>query len=70
MMGLRNERFLQQLLTQDYKKPLDDLVELACVFEAAERESLTRADSDKRVIVPSQRTSCPSLQVEREKCEK
>ena len=48
VMGLRNERLLQQLLTQDHKKPLDDLVELARVFEAAEHESLSRADSDKK----------------------
>ena len=48
MMGLQNERLLQQLLTQDHKKPLDDLVEFARVFKAAEHESLTRADFDKR----------------------
>ena len=38
VMGLRNERLLQQLLTQDHKKPLADLLELAGTFEAAERE--------------------------------
>jgi len=37
--GLRNERLLQQLLMQDHKKPLQDLMKLTCVFEAAERES-------------------------------
>ena len=42
VMGLRKKHLLQQLLMQDHKKPLDDLVELACVFEAAEHESLTR----------------------------
>ena len=47
VMGLRNERLLQQVLTQDHNKPLEDLVELARVFEAAEHESLKRADSDK-----------------------
>ena len=48
-MGLRNERLLQQLLSQDHKKPLDDLLELARTFEAAERESLKRAsDSDRK----------------------
>ena len=47
-MGLQNERFLQQLLTQDHKKPLEELVELARVFEAAEHESLKRVDLDKK----------------------
>ena len=48
VMGLRNECLLQQLLTQDHKKPLEELVELARVFEAAEHESLKRVDSDKK----------------------
>ena len=48
VMGLRNERLLQQLLTQDHKKPLEELLELARVFEAAEHESLKRVDADKK----------------------
>ena len=43
-MGLRNERLLQQLLN---RKPLTELVELAHTFEAAERESLKRVDTNK-----------------------
>jgi len=45
VMGLKNERLLQQLLTKDHKKPLEILFQLALTFEAAERESLKRADS-------------------------
>ena len=37
VMGLRNECLLQQLLSQDHKKPLDDLLELTRTFEAAKR---------------------------------
>lgn len=48
VMGLRNERLLQQLLTQDHKKPLTELLELASTFEAAERESFKRADAATR----------------------
>jgi len=48
-MGLRNERLLQQLLSQYHKKPLDALLELARTFKAAKRESLKRAcDSDRK----------------------
>ena len=43
-MGLRNERLLQQLLTQDHKKPLDDLFQLAITVEAAEKESFMQAE--------------------------
>ena len=39
---------LQQLLTQDHKKPLEELVELACIFEAVEHKSLKRVDLDKK----------------------
>ena len=46
-MGLRNERLLQQLLTQDHTKPLVELIELARTFEAAERESFKRVDASK-----------------------
>ena len=45
VMGLRNECLLQQLLSQDHKKALEELLELACTFEAAEHESLMRADN-------------------------
>ena len=44
VMGLRNERLLQQLLTQDHTKPLADLLELARTFEAAERETLKQGE--------------------------
>ena len=43
-MGLCSERLLQQLLTQDHKKPLDDLFQLAITVETAEKESFTRAE--------------------------
>ena len=46
MMGLRNECLLQQLLMQDHKKPLEEFMELAHVFEAAEWESLKWLDSE------------------------
>ena len=45
VMGLYNERFLQQLLTHDHKKPLEDLFQHALIFEAAEQESLKRAEN-------------------------
>ena len=45
VMGLKNERLLQQLLTKDHKKPLEELFQLALTFEAAEKESLKRADA-------------------------
>ena len=49
IMGLHNEYLLQQLLSQDHKKPLDDLLELAHTFKAAKCELLKVAsDSDKR----------------------
>ena len=35
VMGLRNERILQQLLTQDHTKSLDELFQLATTIEAA-----------------------------------
>ena len=44
VMGIYSERLLQQLLTQDHKKPLDELFELARTFEVAEKESLKRAE--------------------------
>ena len=47
VMGLRNERLLQQLLSQDHTKPLAELLDLAHTFEAAERESLQRADKNE-----------------------
>ena len=45
VMGLRNERLLQQLLTQDHTKPLAELMELAHTFEAAEKETFKRVDT-------------------------
>jgi len=45
VMGFYNEHLLQQLLTQDHKKPLEDLFQQAFTFEAAERESLKCAES-------------------------
>ena len=45
VMGLYNEYLLQQLFTHDHKKLLDDLLQHALTFEAAERESLKRADT-------------------------
>ena len=43
-MGLHNECLLQQLLTKDHKKPLDDLFQLAITVEAAEKESFMQAE--------------------------
>ena len=40
VMGLYNERLLQQLLTHDHKKLLKDLFQHPLTFEAAEQESL------------------------------
>ena len=40
VMGLHNERLLQQLLTQDHTKSLNQLFQLAATFEAAENEAL------------------------------
>ena len=45
VMGLRNERLLQQLLTQDHTKTLDELFQSAATFEAAEREAIQRVGS-------------------------
>ena len=47
VMGLRNECLLQQLLTQDHKKPLADLLELAGMFEAAERKTVKQSNADQ-----------------------
>ena len=46
-MGLRNERLLQQLLMQDHRKPLANLLELARTFEAAKRETVKQGDADR-----------------------
>jgi len=43
-MGLYNEHLLQQLLTQDHKKYLEDLFQQALTFEAAEQELLKRPE--------------------------
>ena len=40
VMGLYNERLLQQLPTHDHKKSLEGLFQHALTFEAAEQESL------------------------------
>ena len=45
VMGLHNECLFQKLLSQDHKT-LEELLELAHTFEAAEHESLKRADND------------------------
>ena len=45
VMGLQNERLLQQLLMKDHKKPLEELFQLALMFKAAEKESLKRANT-------------------------
>ena len=46
-MGLQNERLLQQLLTQDHRKPLADLLELARMFEAAKCKTVKQGDADR-----------------------
>ena len=43
-MGLQNKRLLQQLLTQDHNKSLDDLFQLAVTFEAAKCETVHRSE--------------------------
>jgi len=53
MMGQRNERLLQKLLSQDHKKPLEELLELASTFKPAERKSFKRDDSDKKETDPN-----------------
>ena len=45
VMGLYNEHLLQQLLTHDHKKSLEDLFQHALTFEAAEQESLKHAET-------------------------
>ena len=49
VMGIHNEQLLQQLLTQDHKKPLEELFELARTFEVAEKESLRRAEDNSAI---------------------
>ena len=44
VMGIQNERLLQQLLMQDHKKQLQELVEFATTFEVAKKESFRRAE--------------------------
>ena len=44
-MGLKNECLLQQLLTKDHKKPLEELFQLALIFKTANKESLKWADA-------------------------
>ena len=45
VMGLYNEHLLQQLLTNDHKKPLEDLFKHALTFEAVEQKSLKCAEN-------------------------
>ena len=51
VMGLYNERLLQQLLTYDHnlKKPLEDLFQHTLTFEAAEQESLKHAENSDNI---------------------
>ena len=46
VVGLYNEHLLQQLLTHDHKKSLEDLLQHALTFEAAEQESFKCADTN------------------------
>ena len=52
VMGLYNECLLQQMLTHDHKKSLEDLFQHALTFEAAEQESLKCAETpmDKTTV--------------------
>ena len=52
-MGLCNECILQQLLTQDHSKSLDDLFQLATTFEATESKALRRSEGKSQTIVAS-----------------
>ena len=45
VIGLRNERLLLQLLTQDHPKTLDELFQLAATFEVAKHEAIQRVRS-------------------------
>ena len=45
VMGLYNKCLLQQLLTHNHKKPLEDLFQHAFTFKAAEHESLEHAET-------------------------
>ena len=45
MMGLYNEHLLQQLLTRDHKKSIDNLFQHALTFKAAEQDSLKHAET-------------------------
>ena len=47
VMGLQNKRLLQQLLMQDHKKPLADLLELVGTFKAAECKTIKQSDADQ-----------------------
>ena len=70
VMGLYNERLLQQLLTHDHKKLLEDLFQHALTFKATEQESLKRAETaDNTTTVnalnqpPRKNRSAPKLQL-------
>ena len=47
VMGLQNKCLLQQLLIQNHKKPLVDLLELAGTFEVAKRKTVKQSDADQ-----------------------
>jgi len=51
VMGLRNEHLLQQLLTQDHTKSLDQLFQVATTFEAAENEALKCVECESQTSV-------------------
>ena len=50
VMWLHNERLFQQLLTQDHKKPLDELFRFTQTVEAGEKKSLRRADNSRQKV--------------------
>ena len=72
-MGLHNECLLQQLFTQDNKKPFDEIFRFSQTVEAAEKELLRWADDSstassvavmnkllkKKPVLPSQRNCQP-----------
>ena len=51
-MGLKNEGLLQQLLTKDHKKPLEELFQLALTFEAEEKNCLNKPTSVQPAAAP------------------
>ena len=47
VMGLRNERILQQLLTQDHTKSLNELFQLTTIIEATKQETVKCSEVDR-----------------------